>query len=216
MSEAQLADRVDSLEYYMKELSYQTLKTEMELAQLSTEMREFKNEMRVFKKEMLGFKNEMLELKEEARLDRIAMNRKWGELANKMGTLAEDIVAPNLPRVARDLFGCEKPELYAVRMRKTKGPETREYDVILACAGHVLVNETRSSLQSRDVDGMIADLKDFRDFFPEYTDRKLVGILASLYVDESIIRFAASKGILVMAMGEETMQLFNADALKTY
>jgi len=44
--QAQLAERVDSLENYMKELSYQSMRTEMELARLSREMREFKNEMR--------------------------------------------------------------------------------------------------------------------------------------------------------------------------
>jgi chromosome segregation ATPase len=244
MAEAQLAERVDTLENYMKELSYQALKTEMEVARLSTEMREFKDEMREFKNEMRGFKDEMREFKdemrgfkdemcgfkdemrefkdemcgfkEEMRLDRSEMNRRWGELANKMGTLAEDIVAPNLPRLARELFRCEQPEFYAVRVKKQRGGETREYDVIVACEGYVLVNETKSSLRSRDVDEMVAILEEFREFFPEYAGRRLVGIIASLYVDESIIRLAASKGILVMAMGEETMQVFNREAMKTY
>ncbi len=36
--------RVDSLEEYMRELSYQSMRTEMELARLSKEMREFKDE----------------------------------------------------------------------------------------------------------------------------------------------------------------------------
>jgi hypothetical protein len=230
MAQAQLAERVDSIESYMKDLSYQALKTERELARLSTEMREFKDEMREFKDEMRafkdemiefkdemrGFKNEMLDFKEESKRARIEMNRKWGELANKMGTLAEDIVAPNLPRLARELFECEIPELFGVRMRKSRGDERREYDVIVACEGHVLVNETRSTLKAGDVDEMIARLEEFRVFFPEYADRKLAGIMASLYVDESIIRYASSKGILVMAMGEEAMQVFNTESLKTY
>jgi hypothetical protein len=35
----------------------------------------------------------------------------WGELANKMGTLVEDIVAPNIPRIAKRYFGAEELEV---------------------------------------------------------------------------------------------------------
>ena len=38
--------------------------------------------------------------------DRKDWNKKWGELANKLGTIVEDIVAPNLPRIAREYLGC--------------------------------------------------------------------------------------------------------------
>jgi len=34
------------------------------------------------------------------------MNKRWGELANKMGTVVEDIVAPSIPRLAREIFAC--------------------------------------------------------------------------------------------------------------
>jgi hypothetical protein len=42
MAETALARRVDTLEDIMKELGYQSLRTQLELAQLSKEMREFK------------------------------------------------------------------------------------------------------------------------------------------------------------------------------
>jgi predicted RNase H-like nuclease (RuvC/YqgF family) len=110
MTNGQLAQRVDSLEDYMK-VSYQALKTERELARLSLEMPEFKDEMH-------DFKDEMREFKEEARQDWKESNRRWGELANKMGTLVKDIVAPSLPRVAKEFFDCDEPEMFAVRMRR--------------------------------------------------------------------------------------------------
>jgi len=34
-------------------------------------------------------------------------DRKWGDLVNKMGTLVEDMVAPNIPGVAEEYFGTE-------------------------------------------------------------------------------------------------------------
>ncbi len=42
-----LRHEVDELRDYMKELCYQTMRTEMSLNRLSEEMREFKDEMKV-------------------------------------------------------------------------------------------------------------------------------------------------------------------------
>jgi hypothetical protein len=193
----------------LKELAYQAMKTDMQVAGLSQEMRDFKDEMKAFKEEMRGFE-------ERAEQERREMNRRWGELANKMGTLAEDIVAPNLPRVARELFGCQEVDFFAVRVKKRSGTRVKEYDVIVACADYVLINETKSTLQSQHVDEMITALAEFREFFPEYQGRQLIGIAASLYVDESVVHYASTKGILVMGMGKETMEVFNREAVKTY
>ena len=43
---ADIEQRVGSLEFYMKELAYQQLKTDMSLHSLSEEMKDFKDEMR--------------------------------------------------------------------------------------------------------------------------------------------------------------------------
>jgi hypothetical protein len=236
MSEA-TAQKLSELEHALMELAYQGLKTEMEVARLSKEMREFKNEMRAFKNEMRAFKNEMLafkdemkafkdemlafknemrEFKNEMRWEIKQLNRRIGEVSNKMGTLAEDMVAPNMPRVAKELFGCEKPDFWGVRIKKRKGAENREYDVIVVCADYVLINETKTKLKTGHVDEMIEMLKEFRTFFPEYENKKLVGILASLYVDESIIQYASKKGILIMCMGDETMEVVNGKDVKFF
>lgn len=206
MPNGQLAQRVGTLEEYMKDLSFQALRTERELARLSQEMREFKDEMKVFKDEMGTFKT-------QAELDRREMNRRWGELANKMGTLVEDIVSPNLPRVARELFGCEEPQWTSVRMKRRAGPKTAEIDALVVCDEVVLVNETRSTLYSRDVDELLAKIEGLGEFFPDLADRRFIGVLASLYVDESIVQYATRKGVLVMGMSDDTMQILNPEAV---
>jgi len=206
MGDAALAERFDSLESYMKDLSFQALRTERELSRLSAEMREFKNEMR-------AFKNEMSEFKQQSERDRRQMNRKWGELANKMGTLVEDLVAPNLPRVARELFGCGEPEYFVVRARRRRGPTTMELDALVVCEGVAVINETKSTLTARDVDEIIDKLEAFPRFFPEFQDRRGFAMLAGLHVDDSLVRYATGKSVLVMAMGDETMQVLNPEAI---
>lgn len=220
MADGQLAVRVDTLESCMKELIYQSLKTERELERLSREMKDFKNEMKDFKNEMKDFKNEMTDFKREmsdyrdrSEAEQRSMNRQWGELARKMGTMVEDIVAPNVPRIARELFNCPELDFFAIRVKRRSGARTREVDVLAVGPRVVLVNETKSTLYSRDIDDLSNNLKDFFEFFPEYQGRRLVGIAASLYVDQSIVRHATRCGILVLAMGDDSMQVLNPEAV---
>ena len=63
MANAALKQDVDTLREYMKDLSYQAMRTEMSVARLSEEMREFKD---------------------EATRERQRMNKQWGELANRL------------------------------------------------------------------------------------------------------------------------------------
>ncbi len=82
------------------------------------EMRDFRREMSEFKDEMSVFKDGMRRFREASESDRKAMNKRWGDLADKMGTLVEDIVAPNMPGVQREFFGLVEPGLMAVRVRR--------------------------------------------------------------------------------------------------
>lgn len=186
----------------MKELSYQAMRTDKAVARLSEEMREFKDEMREFK--------------DESTRERQRMNKQWGELANRLGTLVEDIVAPNLPRVAAELFDCPTPDLFAVRVVRRFGGETREYDALLVCPTIVLINETKSRLLETHVDAIASKLTELPRVYPEYADRRAVGILASLYPDPGVVRLATRKGVLVMGMGDETMRILNPDAVTKF
>ncbi|ESQ15306.1 MAG: hypothetical protein N838_09010 [Thiohalocapsa sp. PB-PSB1] len=184
-----------------------------EMREFKDEMSEFKDEMRGFKDEMSEFKDEMREFKDETRRESQRMNKQWGDLANRLGTLVEDIVAPSLPRLAAEYFDCDILELFALRVVRRKGGETREYDAMLVCPGLVLINETKSRLQATQVEELLQTLAEFPRFYPEYQDRRIIGVLASLYPEDGIVTHATRKGVLVMGMGDEAMQLLNPDAL---
>ena len=159
MASPALKHEVDELREYMKELSYQAMRTEMSLNRLADEMREFKDEMREFKDEMRDFKDETTR-------DRPRMNKQWGDLANRLGTLVEDIVAPSLPRVAAEQLGCDAPELFAVRVVKRRNGETREYDAMVVCPDCILINETKSRLQEVHIDALLNKLAELPRFCP--------------------------------------------------
>jgi hypothetical protein len=142
------------------------------------------------------------------------MNKQWGELANKMGTLAEDLVAPSLPRILREVVACPKDERVsmAVRVRRshlTQKGLMQEFDVIVSCGDYALFNETKSSLTPADVDTLLSKLASARDYFPEYQAHKIIGSVATLYIDSSLIRYATRYGILALAVGDELMDVMN-------
>ncbi|RME43695.1 MAG: hypothetical protein D6796_12800 [Caldilineae bacterium] len=210
-----------NLEEMMAQLIQTVAQTSRELQMFKDEMRDFKeemlafkDEMRDFKEEMLAFKDEMRDFKEEMRLSNRQMNRRWGELANKMGTMAEDLIAPGIPRILRTVVDCpeEAIESMAVRVRR-RDAETgamREFDVVAACGEYVLVNETKSTLRSEDIRAFADRLPGVRRFFPEYEDRKFIGAIGSLYVDEALVRRGEKLGLIVLGFGEEVVTVLNS------
>ncbi len=63
--------------------------------------------------------------------------------------------------------------------------------------------------------GFIEEIKMFREFFPEYKKNKLIGVLASLYVDESVVKYAEkSGGFMVLSVGDKLMEVVNTKGFR--
>jgi predicted nuclease with TOPRIM domain len=133
-------ERVDRLEqliaHFVTNVGIEFNKLYNSQMRTEAELREFKDEMRTFKDEMRGFKDESRRQVKE-------MNLKWGELANKLGTLSEDLVAPSLPRVIREVFGVEVTDL--MPRRKTRLPDGRrkEFDAIAFASDLIFLTSVR-------------------------------------------------------------------------
>lgn len=210
---AAVEQRVEYLEAVLGQFIVQTntalTRMERGLESLQKEMREFKNEMKEFKNEMREFKDEMSGFKKESEAQARRMNEKWGELANKMGTFVEDLVYPSLAGIIRQKFSLEA-EMLGIRIKKRfPGGANYEADAIALAGEYIFLNSTRSTLDNRAINDFIKEIPRFRQFFPEYAERKLIGILASLYIDESVVKYAERKGFLVLGVGIELMEIKN-------
>jgi hypothetical protein len=180
-----------------------------EMAEFKDEMAEFKDEMAEFKDEMGGFKDEMQCFKAESVAERREMNRKWGDLANKLGSMVEDLVYPSLPRILRETLGREFDSIQArVRLRLPDG-RVREFDAYAIASDLAAVNSTKATLRSADVDHMIDEIAAFREFLPERARLPVVGILATLAVNDSVLNYAERLGFLVLAVGDQVMEVKN-------
>jgi len=195
---SRLADeRMDRFQAEMAELSRRADErnrlAEERMAQFEAEMREFKNEMRASKREL---------------------DKKWGDLANKMGTILEDIVAPNLPRLATEHFGFPVIEDFMLRRLRRREGRVKEYDAIVVGPTAVILGEAKATptLESADECARKADV--FFDSFPEYDGRRLIIVYGSWAIPEPVVERLTALGIYALRMGEDTMELANAAALE--
>ena len=113
--------RLAKLEKLMEASILDTQQLKLEMRLFRDEMLAFKDEMRAFKDEMKVFKDECQHSK-EMRTFKNEMNRRWGELANKMGTLVEDIVYPGLPLALKRRFDLEVDVVTHNMSAKDTGP----------------------------------------------------------------------------------------------
>ena len=158
---------------------------------------------------MSEFKDEMSAYKDENKLQIKEMNRQWGELSNKLGTMVEDLVYPSLPRIIDDVLGLQPERIWARLKQKRPDGRAKEFDAVALAGNLVCLNSTKATLRSTDIDSFVKDIDTFREFFPEYAKRPVIGVLATLAVEESVLNYAEKTGFLVLAIGEKIMEVKN-------
>ncbi|MBF0469706.1 MAG: hypothetical protein HQK61_12610 [Desulfamplus sp.] len=209
MGEPALKEELTDLQVAMMELAYQSMKTDIAIKQLSKEMSQFKDEMSQFKDEMKQFKA-------ESQADRKSMNKRWGELANKMGTIVEDIVAPGLKGVSREFFQVQDFDFFAVRLRKlnSEGTVRKEFDVVAETKDLVFIVETKATPRTEYISEFIRSIPELKSWFPIIGKKKLIPVFASLYLSEDNITFLTKNNIFAMATKDDSMTIYNPELLE--
>ncbi len=209
-----LENRTSQLEEVLEEF---IRSTQASLGLLSIEMRKAEErserEMKKFQEEMRKAEErserEMREFKEEMREFKRDMNKKWGELSNKMGTVVEDIVSPATRPLINRYFKCD-PIFLGIRIQKKIEDKREEFDVIAECKDKVFLIEVKITLRPPHIEQFKKKMERFREFFPEYKDKKLIPLLASLSIDENFVNMLSKEGIYAMAYREwDYMDILN-------
>ena len=88
--------------------------------------------------------------------------------------------------------------------KQPASPITREYDIVAADGDAVLVIEVKNKLQKRMVDRFINKaLPKFKEAFPQYRDRRLLGGIGALVVKDDAGRYAEKAGLYVLTQTSE-------------
>ena len=170
--------------------------------------------------EAIGRLERIIERREqEAARERKEMNQRWGELANKMGTIVEDIVAPSIRRLAREVFDCGDLRAFYTRTVRTRSDDPsreREFDALFVGTQAVLLNETKASARPEYAREFAQFLEsgEFAQYVPEYPQLPIVPVFSSLSIPADVVTYLTRRGIYAVAMGDEAMQVLNLDEVR--
>jgi hypothetical protein len=227
MKNTLMESRVRSLEEMMADLITTVEQTSIEVRASTDKMeRDTANFKEKTDATLARMERDTARLKEDLRAsqdrmerDRRDLNKQLGEIANKQGRMTEDLVAPSICRILREVVNCPVNEGCGLlvrprRINPNNRSRTKEFDAIAECGDYVLVNETKSNLKPSDINKLMKTIQEVREYFPEYADKKIIGSLATLYVDDSLVKFASRKGVLILAVGHELMDVMNGPGFK--
>ena len=199
---AKLESRVSVIESDLKELAWAQRRNEMFLESFSQEMETFKEEGR--------------REREERRRDRLQMNKKWGDLANKMGTVVEDIILPGFPGILKRYFEVEADSVVMrtrVRHPHDRG-RVREFDIIAVAGERLFLDETKSNPRQEYLDMFVRTKEEVFDYLPHYAGKQLVPIFSSLNLPVDAIGYLTKNGCYAMMVGDEHLDIVNFEEVR--
>ena len=129
------------------------------------------------------------------------------DLTGKWGKFVEGLIAPAAERMFREK-GIEINTVYQ-RVKKRQHGEEMEIDILAIDGEYAVLIEAKSTLKIADVNEYIEKLQKFKDFFPEYSDKKVVGAVGGIVIDENADKYAYKKGLYVIAESGDTVKILN-------
>jgi predicted AAA+ superfamily ATPase len=128
-------------------------------------------------------------------------------LTGKWSRFVEGLIAPAVQRLFQ-AWNIEVDRVYQ-RVRAYKNGDGLEVDILAVNGEYAVLIEAKSTLGVDDVREHIARLEKFKTFFPEYADRKVIGAVAGIVIDEDADKFAYRNGLFVIAQSGEVVTILN-------
>ena len=128
-------------------------------------------------------------------------------LTGKWGRFVEGLVAPGAVRMFKER-GIEV-RTTSTRVKTHRNGEEMEIDVLVENEEYVLAIEAKSTLTVEEVNEHLKKLWRFKEFFPHFADRKVVGAVAGIVIEERSDKYAYRKGLFVIGQTGETVKILN-------
>lgn len=203
------------------------------VADLKATVDEASREMRAFKEETrrskypLGRASGQLQSYSEAEAregaERLQERRDYYQMKVKMalkyGYMVEDLVAPVICEVLRRWLDVPSPYKCSTSVdcccsNPVAGAKVHHFELLADCGAYTVVSETRYSLDYSDVPLIMDSVRNYRECLPTGCDINLIGCLAALKAEVSFIKYASAHGILVLAVGDDLMDVMNGPGFK--
>lgn len=139
--------------------------------------------------------------------------RQMAEMSDRIGRFTEDVVAPNIPRLARE-WGLESiVEAGAGIKRRAPGDPSRirEFDYLYLADEGVLWSEAKTTPRLKYLEDFVAALDEAGMYFPEWIGKPLYAVFGSLDLPPSSIAYLGSRGVFALTLGDDTMEVRNPE-----
>ncbi|MBF0323383.1 MAG: hypothetical protein HQL62_10680 [Magnetococcales bacterium] len=207
------ARQIQDTERVVKELTKQMQDTDRKMQDTDRKMQDTDRKMQETDRKMQETDRKMRETDQQVQeTSRVVKDvaRQVGNLSSRWGEFVEGLVAP----ACEKLFAERGIEVRAVAPRiKAKLPGNRhmEIDILAIDTTVAILVEVKSKLKIEDVREHLERLAEFKEFFPDYAHKQVMGAVAAIVVDEEADRFAIKQGLFVIVQSGETVTLANAD-----
>jgi len=175
---------------------------------------EIREDTRIFREQT---REDLRVFEDRMATSRDELNEMWGNLANKMGTLVEDIISPNVRGVAEKYFGVHSLGPLTVGCHRKMGDDPRserEFDVVASSDSHVFVAEVKTTPGQGHAKGFVALLPRLPEYFPDARGKELVPIFSALKMPHDVVTYLTRHGVYCMVMGGGAMVLANFDEVQ--
>ena len=147
----------------------------------------------------------------ETKASQKQLRRELGGMGRTQGEIAEDLFGRSLIPLMI------KRELVLDQViQRLKDFGTKEYDVVGLNSTKVVLLEVKTKLRQQDVEDFLNEkLAAFRQDFPKYSDRDIIGAVGALVVKKEISDYATSRGLYVFTQnGEDNAEIVNPPDFK--
>jgi hypothetical protein len=125
------------------------------------------------------------------------------------GKLMESLVSGDLVRLL-DGRGIGVQRL-AQRTLERRGGESYEVDILAVNGEEIVVVEVKTTLRPEDVRWFRSKLGRFKEWWPEYRDRRVYGAMAYLQASDGVARHAERQGFFVIRATGDSASIVNAE-----
>ncbi|MEW5768529.1 MAG: hypothetical protein AB1797_13130 [bacterium] len=141
------------------------------------------------------------------------VNKSVAGISDGWGRFMEGLVRPGVEE-AFNALGMDISTFSATRIRRRINGQGMELDLIQPAKREgidiLLVVEVKTYLRTEDVHNFLDKLGRFYEFFEEYRDRRIIGVMAFMnYVEESKL-YAERQGFYILAPSGETVTIQNS------
>jgi hypothetical protein len=131
-----------------------------------------------------------------------------GGMSNTRGEVTEDFFKAALKNT-KNIAGINYT--YRGTLYKENGIVRGQYDIVLFGKDAIIVVEVKHKLHPDDVDDFHERrLPKFKNLFPEYNDKKLVGALAGMTIDKEAAKKALALGYLLLTQAGQKLKVISA------